>query len=428
MTVNDFPVPAQFSGPQGITLGPDGNLWFTEYQANQIGRITPAGVITEFPIPTANSGPWGIVAGPDGNLWFTERLGHNVGRITPAGVVTEFAGPPYQLDSIAAGADGNLWFTFGGPRVCRITPGGTITEFPASTEMGDGCTGITAGPDANLWFVERNFLYPNLPGKIGRITTEGVVAEFSLPPNLAGPYAITAGPDGNLWFTGSSPAIGRITPSGGITAFPFPPPVSPFGANPGIASGPDGNLWYFGNRFSPGKVLTFLGRITPSGVITEFAPYWGQGIAAGPDGNLWFTSGDGIGEVVMSTVPTHGERFFIVTPCRVLDTRMPAGPSGAPPLVPGAIRTFPVANICNIPSSARAIAANVTVTNVGADGSLQAYAGGDPPSASDSLVFRAGVTRANNGVISLGFDGSISIRCLSTSGTDVILDVNGFFE
>jgi hypothetical protein len=31
--------------PQGITAGPDGNLWFAE-QAGRIGRITPGGVVT----------------------------------------------------------------------------------------------------------------------------------------------------------------------------------------------------------------------------------------------------------------------------------------------------------------------------------------------------------------------------------------------
>ena len=43
-------------GPESITGGPDGNLWFT--LPNQvlgpqsaIGRITPAGVVTQFPIP-----------------------------------------------------------------------------------------------------------------------------------------------------------------------------------------------------------------------------------------------------------------------------------------------------------------------------------------------------------------------------------------
>src|SRR5579862_8306665 len=44
-----------------ITLGPDGNLWFTEYAGNRIGRITPSGVVTEFSDGiSAGAGPDGI--------------------------------------------------------------------------------------------------------------------------------------------------------------------------------------------------------------------------------------------------------------------------------------------------------------------------------------------------------------------------------
>ena len=72
------------AGPRGITAGPDGNLWFTEYDGDRIGRITPAGVVTEFSAGiTAGAGPRGIAAGPDGNLWFTEFAGDRIGRITP---------------------------------------------------------------------------------------------------------------------------------------------------------------------------------------------------------------------------------------------------------------------------------------------------------------------------------------------------------
>jgi hypothetical protein len=67
--------------PQGITAGPDGNLWFTEYYGNKIGRITPAGSFTEFTIPTASSSPWGITAGADANIWFTEEGGNKIGKI-----------------------------------------------------------------------------------------------------------------------------------------------------------------------------------------------------------------------------------------------------------------------------------------------------------------------------------------------------------
>src|SRR5438093_608793 len=68
----EFPVPTPNSYPIGITAGPDGNLWFTEFFASEIGRVTTGGAITEFPVPTPNSGPNDISAGPDGNVWFTE--------------------------------------------------------------------------------------------------------------------------------------------------------------------------------------------------------------------------------------------------------------------------------------------------------------------------------------------------------------------
>src|SRR5262249_56379731 len=51
LSVTEFPIPTidvLNSNPQGITRGPDGNLWFTEATADRIGRITPAGVVTQF--------------------------------------------------------------------------------------------------------------------------------------------------------------------------------------------------------------------------------------------------------------------------------------------------------------------------------------------------------------------------------------------
>ena len=69
--------------PQGITLGPDDNLWFTESNPSKIGRITPSGQITQFPLSDHSSAPSGITAGPDGNLWFTESRARKIARIAP---------------------------------------------------------------------------------------------------------------------------------------------------------------------------------------------------------------------------------------------------------------------------------------------------------------------------------------------------------
>ena len=240
----EFPLTAN-SHPLGIASGPDGNLWFVEANANQIGRITPTGTITEFPIPTPNSLPVDAVAGPDGNIWFVELVGNQIGRITPTGAISEFSIPTAasKPQAITAGPDGNLWFAEGadnGNNIARITPTGTFTEFSIPTAQSLP-RDITTGPDGNLWFVEDH------GNKVGRITPTGIITEFRLPTANSSPQFITAGPDGNLWFTvggaalgGSGNDISRITPTGTITEFPLPSPSS---LPTTITAGPDGNIW-----------------------------------------------------------------------------------------------------------------------------------------------------------------------------------------
>ena len=57
------------------------HLWFTEEYGNKIGRITPAGTVSEFWVPPEGYQPESIVVGPDGNLWFSEYLGYGIVRI-----------------------------------------------------------------------------------------------------------------------------------------------------------------------------------------------------------------------------------------------------------------------------------------------------------------------------------------------------------
>src|SRR5262249_47016170 len=139
--ITELAVPPN-SHPYGITLGPDGDLWFTENGVSKIGRLNLANwALTEFPLPEINIEPGGITVGPDGNLWFTEDTTGKIGRITPAGVVDEFTIPTttfaIEAVEITAGPDGNLWFTGGiGNIIGRITPAGVITtadEFPTPT-------------------------------------------------------------------------------------------------------------------------------------------------------------------------------------------------------------------------------------------------------------------------------------------------------
>lgn len=95
------------------------------------------------------------------------------------------------------------------------------------------------------------------------------------------PYHVTRAPDGSIWYTTTSNKIGRVTTTGIVTEF-----TTPSALNIGqITTGPDGFIWYISSS------VNRIGKINPSnGVITEYTiANGGQGIAAGPDGNIWFT-------------------------------------------------------------------------------------------------------------------------------------------
>ena len=69
----EFPVPTAKRPPRLSRPGPTATSGSPSTSANKIGMINPTThTINEFPMPTANASPDGITAGPDGNLWFTE--------------------------------------------------------------------------------------------------------------------------------------------------------------------------------------------------------------------------------------------------------------------------------------------------------------------------------------------------------------------
>jgi streptogramin lyase len=319
VTINEFPIPTAGSGPTGIALGPDGNLWFTEGNAGKIGVINPTThAFNEFSTPTASSGPASITAGPDGNLWFTERGASKIGVINPTThVISEFSTPTAGSlpEGITAGPDGNLWFTEEGQATVPGTPSQigvinptthAISEFPTPTANSQPFA-ITAGPDGNLWFTETG-----LPGQFGVINpSTHAITEIAGPSFFSLMLGITAGPDGNLWFTEANPGkVGEINPSThAISDFALPPGAWPLG----ITAGPDGNLWFtesIGNKVGEIKPSTHaVNEFTvptalpsPTGPAPNFGPW---GITSGPDGNLWFTEATQgqIGELVLPHPP-----------------------------------------------------------------------------------------------------------------------------
>lgn len=121
--------------------------------------------------------------------------------------------------------------------------------------------------------------------------------------------------------------------------------------------------------------------------------------------------------------------FFTLPPCRVADTRDPAGPHGGPALGAGAVRTYTITGRCGIPVSARAIAANVTVTGAQSAGHVTVFPAGEGIPASSTINYGAAQTRANNAILALNGAGRLDVHCAQGSGTvDFVLDVVGYFE
>jgi hypothetical protein len=127
-----------------------------------------------------------------------------------------------------------------------------------------------------------------------------------------------------------------------------------------------------------------------------------------------------------------GSGFYPLAPCRLFDTRNSSGADAAWPILGASeTRTLAIGVRCSVPASAKTLSVNQTVTGPSMAGDLVLYRGDltSVPTTS-SLSFRAGITRANNGMLDLAHDGSGTFKVSNSSAGTVhfILDLNGYFQ
>jgi len=109
------------------------------------------------------------------------------------------------------------------------------------------------------------------------------ITEFTIPTLNSGATNITAGPDGNVWFTEPTAGkIARVTPAGVITEFAMPGTGYSL-----IASGPDGNLWVAGPQTQVARMNVF-GSLVELFELPISKPAIG-GIVFSENGDLWFS-------------------------------------------------------------------------------------------------------------------------------------------
>jgi hypothetical protein len=230
----------------------------------------------------------------------------------------------------------------------------------------------------------------------------------------AGTYSVTATVNSCPSAAGTTNAVVNTAPTSSITA---PSSVCP-NSTGNTASVPDAGVgatytWTIGSGTITGgsgtRMITFTAG--SSGTVMLNVTVQSGGCSSMGSKN------------VTIVCPTS---FFTLTPCRIADTRDLDGPYGGPALSPGVERVFVVAGQCQIPSTARAVSFNLTVTQPSAPGHVILYPGGTPAPSVSAINFRAGQTRANNAIVPLGAGGTLAV--VSAASTHFIIDVNGYFE
>src|SRR5438094_10112570 len=76
------------SAPNDLALDNQGNVWFTELNANALGRLNiQSGQTQQYPLASTKTtkalNPYGITIDPQGTVWFTEASTSHIGRLDP---------------------------------------------------------------------------------------------------------------------------------------------------------------------------------------------------------------------------------------------------------------------------------------------------------------------------------------------------------
>lgn len=280
-SVNGPGATARFSGPSGVAVDANGNVYVADQFSSLIRKITPdrvvstlAGSTTGFADGTGTAAkfnaPNHIRVDASGNVYVADAGNNRIRKITPAGVVTTLAG------------NGVAGFVDGGLSVAQFkSPLGVTTDAAGNFYVADAgnerIRKIAPAPAVNT-------LAGN--GTPGIVDATGTDARFNLPAGTA------FDPFGNLYVADqNNNRIRKISPGGAVNTFAgsirgFADGFgfsARFNAPTGVAADEVGNVYVTDCNNH------LIRKISNSGEVTTLA---GDGALAGNAGN-GFADGQG---------------------------------------------------------------------------------------------------------------------------------------
>ena len=186
-------------------------VWIT-LGSNKIAMYDPSsGQSATFAVPTPNAILQGITVAPDGTVWFAETGAKKLGRLDLSALtINEYSSPALVAPiQVAVDKTGIVWFTdHGNNEFGSLNPKtGEWKEYPIGYCLGTTCSiglpnAISLDVNGKVWFSE------HLPGRIAMVDPESdVLTEYTIPVpsgnrfEYAYAWWAQVGQDNSVWFT-----------------------------------------------------------------------------------------------------------------------------------------------------------------------------------------------------------------------------------
>lgn len=210
---------AEFNGPDGLAVGPDGSVYVADVSNWRIRRISPDGIITTVAgngtqgfggdggpaIEAALNFPVDVATAQDGTLYIADAENNRIRRVDGGGIISTFAGngtcdagteglPATQATicvplAVAIGPEGDLYVS-ATRRVWRIGPDGIVRRVAGTggtsasgdgglaTEASIGDLGdIEVGADGSIYLVDNDCCTTG--PTIRKVSTDGIIGRLA---------------------------------------------------------------------------------------------------------------------------------------------------------------------------------------------------------------------------------------------------------
>jgi hypothetical protein len=122
-------------------------------------------------------------------------------------------------------------------------------------------------------------------------------------------------------------------------------------------------------------------------------------------------------------------QYFPLSPCRAVDTRGATSTNGGPALNTNTTRNFTIRGLCGVPTTARAVSLNVTVTQATQSSWLAVWPSGQARPIVSMINFEPSDPALANGIIVGLSTNAQDLSVYNSSGAvHVIIDVTGYFQ